>query len=108
MSSRASASSATCSGTAPSLSPSASAADADPATVLRVIAAATRAGAPVSVVSAVPLPHALAGVLDDLGSPTGSRQRPVLTGRVRLVGGSASELLEAAGGDPDLASGRAR
>ena len=29
--------------------------------------------------------------------------QPVLTGRVRLVGGSASALLVAAGGDPDLA-----
>ncbi|MBW4041119.1 MAG: bifunctional proline dehydrogenase/L-glutamate gamma-semialdehyde dehydrogenase [Acidobacteria bacterium] len=77
--------------------------DAEPGAVLRVIAAATRAGAPTSVVSAVPLPTALAGVLDDLGIAQRVEAQPVLTGRVRLVGGSASELLEAAGGDPDLA-----
>jgi RHH-type proline utilization regulon transcriptional repressor/proline dehydrogenase/delta 1-pyrroline-5-carboxylate dehydrogenase len=79
------------------------AADAEPGAVLRVMAAATRTGAPTSVVSAVPLPAPLAGVLEDLGLSHRVEARPVLTGRVRLVGGSASELLEAAGGDPDLA-----
>jgi RHH-type proline utilization regulon transcriptional repressor/proline dehydrogenase/delta 1-pyrroline-5-carboxylate dehydrogenase len=78
-------------------------ADAEPAAVLRVIAAATRAGAPTSVVSAVPLTTAMTGVLDELGIAHRVEARPVLSGRVRLVGGSASDLLEAAGGDPDLA-----
>ncbi|GAA4747717.1 bifunctional proline dehydrogenase/L-glutamate gamma-semialdehyde dehydrogenase [Amnibacterium soli] len=77
--------------------------DAEPGAVLRVIAAATRAGAPCSVVSAVALPVPLTGALDGLGVAHRVDARPVLTGRVRLVGGSATALLEAAGGDPDLA-----
>ena len=79
------------------------AADADPGDLLRVVAAATRADAPTSVVSAVPLPTPLSSALDDLGITHRVESRPVLSGRVRLVGGSAAELLELAGGDPDLA-----
>ena len=79
------------------------AADADPGDLLRVIAAATRAGAATSVVSAAALPAPLAGALDDLGIAHRIDAQPVLSGRVRLVGGSGAELLELAGGDPDLA-----
>ena len=75
----------------------------EPGAVLRVVAAATRAGAPCSVVAAAALPAPLADALDDLGVPHRADASPVLTGRVRLVGGSATALLEAAGGDPDLA-----
>ncbi|WP_375405087.1 bifunctional proline dehydrogenase/L-glutamate gamma-semialdehyde dehydrogenase [uncultured Amnibacterium sp.] len=77
--------------------------DAEPGAVLRVVAAATRAGAPITVVAAAALPEALSRALDDLAVPHRVDAEPVLTGRVRLVSGSASELLEAAGGDPDLA-----
>ena len=71
------------------------AADADPGAVLRVVAGATRAGAPTTVVSADALPTELSGVLDDLAIAHRVEAHPVLTGRVRLVGGSAAELLEA-------------
>ena len=77
--------------------------DADAGDLLRVVAAATRAGASISVVAAAALPEALSRALDDLAVPHRVEAAPVLTGRVRLVGGSAGELLEAAGGDPDLA-----
>ncbi|MGN6446528.1 bifunctional proline dehydrogenase/L-glutamate gamma-semialdehyde dehydrogenase [Amnibacterium sp.] len=79
------------------------AADADPAAVLRVVAAAVRSGATTSVVAAATLPAELAHALGELGIPSRVDAAPVLTGRVRLIGGSASELLTAAGGDPDLA-----
>ncbi|MGT2425682.1 bifunctional proline dehydrogenase/L-glutamate gamma-semialdehyde dehydrogenase [Amnibacterium kyonggiense] len=79
------------------------AADADPGAVLRVVAAATRSAAPITVVAEGPLPATLTGPLDDLGIPHRVEADPVLTGRVRLIGGSASALLRAAGGDPDLA-----
>jgi RHH-type proline utilization regulon transcriptional repressor/proline dehydrogenase/delta 1-pyrroline-5-carboxylate dehydrogenase len=42
-------------------------------------------------------------MLDDLGIAHRVEAHPVLTGRVRLIGGSPAELLDAAGGDPDLA-----
>jgi RHH-type proline utilization regulon transcriptional repressor/proline dehydrogenase/delta 1-pyrroline-5-carboxylate dehydrogenase len=54
-------------------------------------------------VSAAALPAPLASALDGLGIAHRVDPRPVLTGRVRLVGGSATALLKAAGGDPDLA-----
>jgi RHH-type transcriptional regulator, proline utilization regulon repressor / proline dehydrogenase / delta 1-pyrroline-5-carboxylate dehydrogenase len=73
-----------------------------PADLLRVLAAATRAGAPSDVVLAA-ADDAITRVLADLGVPWRIDAAPVLTGRVRLVGGSASALLVAAGGDPDLA-----
>jgi RHH-type proline utilization regulon transcriptional repressor/proline dehydrogenase/delta 1-pyrroline-5-carboxylate dehydrogenase len=79
------------------------AAGSAPADLLRVVAAAVRAGGAWSVVAATPLPPELVRVLDDLGVPVRVEAAPVLTGRVRLIGGSAAELLEAAGGDPDLA-----
>ncbi|GAA2750806.1 bifunctional proline dehydrogenase/L-glutamate gamma-semialdehyde dehydrogenase [Amnibacterium kyonggiense] len=79
------------------------AADADPGDVLRVVAAAVRAGAPVSVVAEEALPATLTGPLDDLGVAHRVEAAPVLAGRVRLIGGSAADLLRAAGGDPDLA-----
>jgi RHH-type proline utilization regulon transcriptional repressor/proline dehydrogenase/delta 1-pyrroline-5-carboxylate dehydrogenase len=76
---------------------------AEPGAVLRVVAAATRAGAPITVVAAATMPTPLTAALDDLGIAHRVDARPVLTGRVRLIGGSPAELLEAAGGDPDLA-----
>ncbi len=77
--------------------------DGDQGALLRVLAAGVRAGGPVSVSSAGPLPAALAQVLDELGVARTVEPNPVLTGRVRLIGGTASGLLVAAGGDPDLA-----
>nr|WP_233551092.1 proline dehydrogenase family protein [Amnibacterium setariae] len=79
------------------------AADAEAGDVLRVLAAATRAGGPFEVVAEEPLPAPLAGALSDLGVTHRIEAAPVLSGRVRLIGGSASALLDAAGGDPDLA-----
>jgi RHH-type proline utilization regulon transcriptional repressor/proline dehydrogenase/delta 1-pyrroline-5-carboxylate dehydrogenase len=79
------------------------AAGTDAGSVLRVVAAATRAGAPCTVSAAEPLPEPLTSALDDLGIAHRVDTAPVLTGRVRLVGGSPTQLLETAGGDPDLA-----
>ncbi|WP_375387962.1 bifunctional proline dehydrogenase/L-glutamate gamma-semialdehyde dehydrogenase [uncultured Amnibacterium sp.] len=75
----------------------------DPGELLRVLAAASRAGAPCTVVAATALPEPVTRALDDLGVAHRVEASPVLTGRVRLIGGAASRLLQAAGGDPDLA-----
>lgn len=79
------------------------AAGGDPGELLRVLAAGVRSGATCTVVTAEPLPDPLVRILRDLGVAHRVDGAPILTGRVRLVGGAASELLEAAGGDPDLA-----
>ncbi len=73
------------------------------ADVLRVLAAGARAGGPLTVSSEEPLEPAVAALLDGLHVPHRVEPAPVLTGRVRLVGGSAGDLLRAADGDPDLA-----
>ncbi|MGN6742579.1 MAG: proline dehydrogenase family protein [Amnibacterium sp.] len=78
-------------------------ADAEQRDVLRVLAAGTRSGARLTVSSATALPAAVTALLDGLHVAHRVEQAPVLTGRVRLVGGSASALLAAADGDPDLA-----
>lgn len=83
--------------------------------LVRLIAAGSRAGAPLTISSAVPLP---AGLVQSFREPVPSaivgdvvvesdtaflaRARS-LTGRVRLIGGDARALAEAAGGSPDLA-----
>jgi RHH-type proline utilization regulon transcriptional repressor/proline dehydrogenase/delta 1-pyrroline-5-carboxylate dehydrogenase len=71
--------------------------------VLRVLAAGARSGAALTVSSAVPLPAAVAALLDGLHIPHRVDESPVLTGRVRVIGGTAAALLTAAEGDPDLA-----
>jgi RHH-type proline utilization regulon transcriptional repressor/proline dehydrogenase/delta 1-pyrroline-5-carboxylate dehydrogenase len=78
-------------------------ADAAQHDVLRVLAAGARSGATLTVSTATPLPAAVQALLDSLHVPTTVEETPRLSGRVRLVGGSASALLVAAGGDPDLA-----
>jgi RHH-type proline utilization regulon transcriptional repressor/proline dehydrogenase/delta 1-pyrroline-5-carboxylate dehydrogenase len=71
--------------------------------VLRVLAAGARSGATLTVSSAVPLTAEVGALLDRLHVVRRVQEAPVLTGRVRLIGGSASALLAAAKGDPDLA-----
>jgi RHH-type proline utilization regulon transcriptional repressor/proline dehydrogenase/delta 1-pyrroline-5-carboxylate dehydrogenase len=70
---------------------------------LRVLAAGLRAAAVDTVSSAAPLPAELTALLERLGVPVVVAEEPALTGRVRLVGGSAAALLERADGNPDLA-----
>jgi len=90
--------------------------DAPLGALIRVIAAATRAAAPLTVSSAVPLPAAL---LDLFGRQFGpvqvealtietddaflARASSIATHRIRLIGGSASALASALGGTPDVA-----
>ncbi len=76
---------------------------ADPADVLRVLAAAARAGASASVSLAEEPAPALASALGTLGVPVRVEPGARLSGRVRAIGVTAAELLLAAGGDPDLA-----
>ena len=86
--------------------------------VVRLLAAATRAKAPVYVSSAVPLPATLIGRIAGGSSPVDVRDVKIesdaawltraaaggiTTARVRLVGGDASALAAAVGGTPDLA-----
>ncbi|HEY0374320.1 MAG TPA: proline dehydrogenase family protein [Amnibacterium sp.] len=78
-------------------------ADAAQRDVLRVLAAGARSGAALTVSSATPLPAAVAALLDGLHIPHRVEASPVLTGRVRVIGGTAAALLTAAEGDPDLA-----
>lgn len=77
--------------------------DGEPADAVRVLAAGVRAGGDLTVSTAVPLPPAVAAAVEELGIATRIEADPVLTGRVRLVGGAAATLLNSAGGDPDLA-----
>jgi RHH-type proline utilization regulon transcriptional repressor/proline dehydrogenase/delta 1-pyrroline-5-carboxylate dehydrogenase len=78
-------------------------ADAAERDVLRVLAAGARSGAALTVSAATPLPARVQALLDGLHIPATVEESPPLTGRVRLIGGSASALLLAAGGNPDLA-----
>ncbi|HEV7622562.1 MAG TPA: proline dehydrogenase family protein [Amnibacterium sp.] len=71
--------------------------------LLRVLAAGARSGAPLTVSSATPLAPAIGALLDGLHIEHRVEEAPVLSGRVRLIGGSAATLLTAAEGDPDLA-----
>jgi RHH-type proline utilization regulon transcriptional repressor/proline dehydrogenase/delta 1-pyrroline-5-carboxylate dehydrogenase len=86
--------------------------------LVRVIAAATRAGSTISVSSAVPLPATLmsqfsgglspvrvSGVVVESDAAWLGRAAAggITTPRVRLLGGDASALAEAVGGTPDLA-----
>ncbi|MCU1473444.1 proline dehydrogenase family protein [Amnibacterium sp.] len=71
--------------------------------VLRVLAAGARSGAALAVSSATPLPAAVTALLDGLHISHPVEESPVLTGRVRVIGGTATALLTAARGDPDLA-----
>ncbi len=71
--------------------------------VLRVLAAGARSGAALTVSTASPLSPELRALLDGMHVAHRVQDSPVLTGRVRLVGGTAAALLRAANGDPDLA-----
>ncbi|MDH2443612.1 bifunctional proline dehydrogenase/L-glutamate gamma-semialdehyde dehydrogenase [Amnibacterium sp. CER49] len=71
--------------------------------LLRVLAAGVRAGGPLRVSTARPLRPEVGALLARLQIPVSVEGAPVLTGRVRQIGGSAADLLRAAGGDPDLA-----
>ncbi len=83
--------------------------------LVRLIAAASRAGALVSISSALPLPAALVQSFSDDTPSARVRdvmietdaaflaRAPRLTGRVRLIGGDARALAEATGGSPDVA-----
>jgi len=55
------------------------------------------------VSSASPLAPALRSLLDGMHVAHRVEEAPALTGRVRLIGGTAASLLRAANGDPDLA-----
>jgi len=84
--------------------------------LVRVIAAAARAGSSITVSSAVPLPARLVELLDpgtsalDVGGITVesdaawlARVPRLAENRIRLIGGSARVLADALGGDPDVA-----
>jgi RHH-type proline utilization regulon transcriptional repressor/proline dehydrogenase/delta 1-pyrroline-5-carboxylate dehydrogenase len=81
------------------------------AELLRVVAAGIQAGAPVSVTTAVELPSAVRSAIEALGVTVRfeddaawlTRAATLESGRVRLIGGSASELYSAVGGRPDIA-----
>ncbi|BCJ40660.1 1-pyrroline-5-carboxylate dehydrogenase [Actinoplanes ianthinogenes] len=75
------------------------------ADLVRVLAAGLLAGAPIRVSSAVELPAALAARCPSLTVESDSAFAAGLTGttRVRLIGGSASDLATVTGGRPDLA-----
>lgn len=71
--------------------------------LLRVLAAGARSGATLTVSTASPMSAEVRALLGGLHIPHRIEQAPVLTGRVRLVGGTAAAVLTAAKGDPDLA-----
>jgi RHH-type transcriptional regulator, proline utilization regulon repressor / proline dehydrogenase / delta 1-pyrroline-5-carboxylate dehydrogenase len=77
--------------------------DATERDVLRVLAAGARSGAALAVSSASPLSPELRALLGRMHVAHRVEEAPVLTGRVRLIGGTAASLLRAANGDPDLA-----
>jgi RHH-type proline utilization regulon transcriptional repressor/proline dehydrogenase/delta 1-pyrroline-5-carboxylate dehydrogenase len=96
---------------------------ASPAQLVRVVTAATRAGAPISISSAVPVAAGLVRLFADEHSPVTVREVVVesdarwhervstgqtgvgggTAGRIRLIGGSAHALADALAGDPDVA-----
>jgi RHH-type proline utilization regulon transcriptional repressor/proline dehydrogenase/delta 1-pyrroline-5-carboxylate dehydrogenase len=96
---------------------------ASPAQLVRLIATATRAGAPVSISSAVPLAAALVRLFGTSASPLAVREVVVETdarwharlksgeaalgngipGRIRLIGGDKLALASVLDGDPDVA-----
>ncbi|MGV8880870.1 MAG: proline dehydrogenase family protein [Rhodoglobus sp.] len=83
--------------------------------LIRLIAAASRVDAPITISSALPVPTALIESFDELNPIADVRRvtvesdaswrgrADVLTGRVRLVGGDARALAEAVDGSPDVA-----
>jgi RHH-type proline utilization regulon transcriptional repressor/proline dehydrogenase/delta 1-pyrroline-5-carboxylate dehydrogenase len=86
--------------------------------LVRLLAAAARAQAPVAVSSAIPLPATLVSLFSGALSPVRVRgivvesdaawlaraaEGGIATARVRLIGGDAAALAAAVGGTPDLA-----
>jgi RHH-type proline utilization regulon transcriptional repressor/proline dehydrogenase/delta 1-pyrroline-5-carboxylate dehydrogenase len=86
--------------------------------LVRALAAATLAGSPVSISTALPLPAGLIRLFRSGASPLTVTETVVESdarwhdragsgearlGRVRLLGGSAEELARAIGGNPDVA-----
>jgi RHH-type proline utilization regulon transcriptional repressor/proline dehydrogenase/delta 1-pyrroline-5-carboxylate dehydrogenase len=86
--------------------------------LVRLLAAAARAKAPVAISSAVPLPATLVARFSEAASPlrvlalvvesdaawlTRATTGGIATARVRLIGGDATALAAAVGGTPDLA-----
>lgn len=84
----------------------------------RLLAAAARAGAPVAISSALPLPPGLIEAFDDVLAPVRVLSVRIetdrswlefvaagglLTSRIRLAGGGATTLAAAVKGDPDIA-----
>jgi RHH-type proline utilization regulon transcriptional repressor/proline dehydrogenase/delta 1-pyrroline-5-carboxylate dehydrogenase len=85
-------------------------ADGDAAALLRVTVAGALAGAPISVSATHPLPPAVGRLLASWRVPVtveaqtgwlGNLQARA-AGRIRLIGATASEALQAAGGRPDI------
>ena len=92
--------------------------DAPLGTLVRVIAAATRAAAPITISSALPLPASLLDLFSRQFGPVRVNEITIETDvaflaraaagsiaahRIRLIGGSPSELASALGGTPDVA-----
>jgi RHH-type transcriptional regulator, proline utilization regulon repressor / proline dehydrogenase / delta 1-pyrroline-5-carboxylate dehydrogenase len=88
------------------------------APLVRVLAAASRAGARVTISSALSLPAALMSAITNVLPPVRVRsvriesdeqwlasaaEGAIVTSRVRLIGGDPLALAEALGGDPDVA-----
>ncbi|MDH6182231.1 RHH-type proline utilization regulon transcriptional repressor/proline dehydrogenase/delta 1-pyrroline-5-carboxylate dehydrogenase [Microbacteriaceae bacterium SG_E_30_P1] len=83
--------------------------------LVRLIAAGTRAGSPMTISSALPLPSALVqafsafvppAIVDDVVIESDAAwlaHASQLSGRVRLVGGDPAALAAAVGGSPDVA-----
>jgi len=79
--------------------------------LLRVVAAGALSGAAVSVSTYVDLPAAVRSAIEALGITVTTEDEPVWedrvaklpSSRIRLLGGSASELYAAVGGRPDIA-----
>jgi len=65
--------------------------------LVRVVAAAHRAGAAVRISSALPYPGAT------VETDAAFLAHPHTAGRIRLIGGDATALAQAVGGDPDIA-----
>ena len=71
--------------------------------LVRVVLAAARAGAPISVSSDVALPDGVAKHVVETDEVWLARMREQLPERIRVVGESASEVARAVQGDPDVA-----